>query len=130
MLLERGGVLPVRFIKEKAPALGHIYTCLVVVMAFVLFRAESFPLAFMVWKNMFSGALSVGTYGRLLTPSFLCAFGAGVLGAGPWLPWVKRRLAETPAAQRLSYASAFALLALCALSLASSTHTPFIYFRF
>jgi alginate O-acetyltransferase complex protein AlgI len=130
MLLERGGVLPVRFIKEKAPAVGHAYTCLVVVMAFVLFRAESFPLAFSIWKNMFAGPLAAGMYGKLLTPSFLCALGAGIVGAGPWLPWVKRRLAEAPAAAYLSYAAAFALLMLCALSLASSTHNPFIYFRF
>ncbi|MDR2672621.1 MAG: hypothetical protein LBC35_04935 [Coriobacteriales bacterium] len=127
--------LPIR----KLPRLlGHLYTLLVVGVAFVLFRAADFGQAALFISQMFTGfwqtpaALSLVV--SQLNPLFICAFVAGVVGAFG-LPGVLRGLrlerTATPALLRAgSYLASLGLLFVCLLFLASGGYNPFIYFRF
>lgn len=117
--------------------LGHIYTMLVVVLGFTLFRADSLKAAGVMFGAMFTGfslspaatltliaLLDARTVCMLLT-AILFAFGLpqraakGLLGDGT------APLAQ--GAQTLAYAAVFIL---CVLNLSKATFNPFIYFQF
>lgn len=120
--------------------LGWLYAMLVVMLAFVLFRADTFEQGLHFLSQMFIGwgALSPEASVLLMaqvTPLFLFTLVLGVAGSFPWLPKLKGRIAQmAPAAQRwadgLSSAVCVALLVLCLLTLAGGAYSPFIYFRF
>ena len=112
--------------------LPWLYTSLVVVLSFVLFRAESFSQALALWGNMFAGGLRLGMQSKLLTPLLYAAGLAGCIGCLPLVPALQKKLHGklATAASAASYAAAFGLLVLCVLALASGTHNPFIYLRF
>lgn len=125
-VLEDCGALPVKRLKGKL--LGRIYTLLVVVLGFVLFRAETLPQAGAMFAAMFTGfglswqgtaAVCAG-----LTPLFLLTL---VLALVLSAPVVKRLEGKC---QTLSMIGALALLVLCMLNLSAGTFNPFIYFRF
>ena len=124
---------PIRRLGKRTKWIGNIYTLLVVIFAFVLFRSESFTQAAAFWRNMVAGSRSPGLQTQLFTPMFITAFCAGVFGAAPWIQSIKRAMVNGGAGKVLtaaSYATVTALLLLCMLSLSASTHNPFIYFRF
>ena len=132
LLLEQY-IKPIQRLGKKVKAAGIAYTMLIVTFAFVLFRSEDFSQAMIFIKNMISGSRSLGTQAQLITPMFITAFCAGILGAAPWVRAVERKLMRGGAIRALvpaSYAGAIVLLVLCMLSLAAATHNPFIYFRF
>ncbi|MCR4761028.1 MAG: MBOAT family protein [Oscillospiraceae bacterium] len=114
----------------------HLYTILAVVLAFVIFRADTVSQAFRFYQCMFTGknlsgaALSACT--QLLSPLAVTVIVLALIGATP-LP---KKLAEkaqaaapTPAEAVCSVLS-LALLLLCVMSAAATTYHPFIYFRF
>jgi alginate O-acetyltransferase complex protein AlgI len=137
--------------------LSHVYTMLVVIGGWVLFRAESFSQARVFFAAMAGREIPTPTYPVqwFVTNDVALAllFGA-VLSvpvrhmASEWLDgWLRRRRAEAAssglsAPVPLSVAvlepalvavrAGFVVLALlaCSMSLASGTHNPFIYFRF
>jgi alginate O-acetyltransferase complex protein AlgI len=122
---------------------GHAYTLLVVVVGFVIFRAESLAqagdfLAAMVGFARGDGLVEhVGLY---LRANVALTLAVAVAGAAPLLPWLGRRLGEwalgtggLPArvlVRSVAVAGVTALLLLTGMSLAAGTHNPFIYFRF
>jgi alginate O-acetyltransferase complex protein AlgI len=126
----------------RAPRIvGHAYALLAVMVGWVLFRSESLPEAGYFLRAM------AGLQGAVRSPFsvwfFLDArvavgFVAGVIGAGPWMGALGRRvLAWRPArpGPRLvldaAVTAAFALVFLAAtLFIASGSYSPFIYFRF
>ena len=134
LLLEE--YLPIR----KLPrAIGNMYTMLVVTVAFVLFRAESFAQGGFFIAQMFTGwhfeDACVQLAARQLDPVFVLAFAVGVIAAMP----VSQRLAvqvshsraSTQACVRsLSFVGALALFFVSLLSLSGGGYNPFIYFRF
>ena len=114
----------------------HIYTLLVVVLAFVVFRAEDLPEAMRMYRAMFTGfpltnaALSAGL--MQLSPLVLTVLGAAVLFATP-LPEKTVRCGEKHAASVtgvLLGAVSLVLLVLCMMNAAATVYHPFIYFRF
>jgi len=118
---------------KKLRVLAHIYTLLVVLFAFVLFRAESFGQALVFIQNMLAGSMGLGIEARLITPLFITAFVAAIVGSLPWLPALKHRLRGQAAEKFFSPASymlSLVLLLLCMLSLSADTYNAFIYFRF
>ena len=134
LLLEQY-VRPLQRLGKRVKAVGIAYTLLVLTFTFVLFRSDSFSQALVFLRNMVAGSRDLGTQAQLVTPVFIAAFCAGILGAAPWARVVERRLAQVRGgAGRVlvpaSYAAAIVLLALCMLSLSAATHNPFIYFRF
>ncbi len=114
VLLEHTAFWPV----ERWPKpLKHLYTVAMVVIGFVLFRADSLPMAMAYFKNMFSFTLNPSRFMLLLTPMNLLALLAGVIVA-----FSKKR--------RVHPALCALLLLLSLMSVTASGYHPFIYFRF
>lgn len=131
MILERSKIIK----PEKCPWLSRIYTLLVVLFGFIIFRADtlSFGLGFIA-KMFTPSAYTFGFADALshLTPYMIVTLVAAFIGATPIIPFIKSKISakgET-VAEVLSYVLAAALFFLCILILASDTYSPFIYFRF
>ena len=146
LLLE--AALPVQRLPR---VLGHVYTVLFVMVAFVVFRCESLAQSAGVISAMFVGwgyeASALVPVIQQLTPLFLATALVAVLACAPVPALIKkmagtqraqaaRHLREAPAGSAgswvdtLSYVASVALLVLCVASLSSGTYNPFIYFRF
>jgi alginate O-acetyltransferase complex protein AlgI len=118
--------------------LGHIYALLVVIVGFVLFRADSFEQGLHIISQMFTGFQFGETQQMLafeqLTPVFLLMSGIGLVISMPILPQIQMRLTPGSTLEKamipLTYVSSVVLLVLCILSLSGGTYNPFIYFRF
>jgi alginate O-acetyltransferase complex protein AlgI len=124
---------------DRAPGvLRHGYTMLLVIMGWVLFRADTLGYALGMVGVMCGGAASLWD-GR--TIYYLKEYGwALALGLAAALPWklkaeaLMARHKDSPlagfAASWGAYGLALGLLALSYLQLLSSAFNPFIYFRF
>ena len=118
---------------------GVVYTLLVVTVAFVLFRADSFEQGGWIISQMFTGwhfeYACVELAMRQLTPLFIVTFLVAVVAATPAKGALERFVDDAPdntvaALETASYVFALALLALSLLSLSGGGYNPFIYFRF
>ncbi len=124
--------------KEGKPAkvLGHIATPFIVLLSFVLFRADTLAGAGQIFAKMFTGFSqtpeSLSLLRVLLTPLNVFTMLAGLLGSLPVFSRFRASLAqgESPVLEAASYGAAGLLLVLCVLNLAGSAFNPFIYFRF
>ena len=125
-VLEDSGIVPARRLKGKA--LGHVYTMLVVVLGFTLFRAESLGQAGAMFAAMFTGVgldwTGTMTICSLFTPAFLLSLILALFLSFP----VAKRL--QPKNESIAFAGAMVLLVLCMLNLSAGTFNPFIYFQF
>jgi alginate O-acetyltransferase complex protein AlgI len=118
-------------------AVGHVLTPLIVLLGFVLFRADTLADAGTVYAQMFTGFAftpqSDALLRQILTPLNITTILLGVLFSLPLLPWIRSKI-ERPRLARVaelcSYAGVGALFCLCVMNLASSDFNPFIYFRF
>lgn len=140
LTLESGGAIPVK------KASGHVvsrffvrvYTLLVVLIGFVIFRADTMTQAFSYLAAMFTGgqgsAADLAGVITFLTPWFLCVLAVACVTSFPLFPAAGERLCRSRTGARVytgvSYAASLLLFALCVLSLAADTYNPFIYFRF
>lgn len=134
LLLEE--LLPIHKLPKP---LGWLYCMLVVTVAFVLFRADSFAQGGYLIAQMFTGfhfeyaAMELAL--RQLTPVFLIVLGVALVGALPVKitleQWLQHASQKTVAcAEIASYIFAFAMLVICMLTLSGGGYNPFIYFRF
>ena len=99
------------------------YTALVVLLGWVLFRADSLALALQYAGNLFS--LEGVWISEVLTVQSGAALLAGIVCCLPLPRPRQNALTET-----VYTLIALAILAACALCLAGGTYNPFIYFRF
>ena len=121
--------------KLKSPA-AWLYTIIIVIIGFVIFRADSVGYAFAYIGRMFSfvteaSAMTVTL--SVLTPVFIATFTAAVVMMFPVVPAIRRRLDGRPpyaTVNMLCYIAMFGLYFLCVLTLAADSYNPFIYFRF
>jgi alginate O-acetyltransferase complex protein AlgI len=126
-------------------ARAHVYTLLVVMVGWVLFRADTLAGAAGMLRAMAglgAGLPTTYTWSWYVTPELLLALGAGLVGATPVLPALARRLrmgggAGGNTAATLAWAPSAAAAVVLALLLgvsimlsAARTYNPFIYFRF
>ncbi|MCR4595038.1 MAG: MBOAT family protein [Clostridiales bacterium] len=130
--------------KKMPRILGHIYTMLVVILGFVLFRADSISFAGGYIVRMFSlkglSDTTLSLAAEQLTPWFVFILIAAVIGCAPIRPLSQKLhnafygTAELTkglkAAQIILYTLAFAGLCICILRLSPGNYNPFIYFRF
>ncbi len=129
-VLEDSGVIPAsKWQKGKGRIIGHIYTMVVVTVAFVLFRADTVGQGFFMIKEMFAGfhfepALRQ-EFLLQLSPMVILAFVLAVILSMPVAKKLQGRKTEGWA-----FAGSLALLGLCILNLSAGTFNPFIYFRF
>jgi alginate O-acetyltransferase complex protein AlgI len=143
LVLER---TPFGKMQAKLPqSLRHLYTLLVVMAGWVLFRADTFTAARHYLLALFgaNNASAAQPYVQYATFPVLLAIGLGTLFSGPIWGWIKEvcgKLARTtpmpyrPALQAVGFAAEFglmvALFIISAVWLASGTYNPFIYYRF
>ena len=107
-VLEDCGAIPVDKLKGKR--IGQLYTLLVVVLGFTLFRADTLAQAGAMYAAMFSG---VGL--TLCLALLLCT------------PVARE---HTPKRESVTFIGSLGLLLLCMMYLAAGSFNPFIYFRF
>ena len=133
--LEGIGVIPRRLRESR---LGHVYTMLVVILGFTLFRADTLADAGVMFAAMFTGfsiepantlaliALLDAKAVFLLIAALIFAFGVP--------QWIWRQLQQRGLPQRAGAAAAAvgysALFGVSVLTLAGATFNPFIYFQF
>jgi len=142
LMLERG--VWGKFLKRLPKAVTWFYAMFVVLIGWVIFRAENIGRAFEYLKCMFNfktGGLSLTLAN--LNIIILFALLLGIIFSVPILPSVKKRLFGDknhfeyeylpPAKQAASIASIFGCVGLLVLSvifLTGSDFNPFLYFRF
>lgn len=123
LMLESYYIIPVDKIKSKL--FRHLYTMLVVMVTFVIFRAENLYQAWFFIREMFTGfnisSQSLSIFFQQLSPLFISAMTAGIVFSIP----IKLKIPEF-----ISYAGTVVMLFLCIISLSSSTFNPFIYLQF
>lgn len=119
--------------------LKHLYTLLVVLIGFVIFRADNMGQAFSMIGAMFSGIRASAQAGLLLaqclTPLTMFALLFGLVGSTPVLPMVCRKAEQQTGSvyvclRVLSYVGALILLLVDILHLSAASYVPFIYFQF
>lgn len=117
--------------------LGHVYTLAVVLLAWVLFRCDTWEQA-REYLRALADVGSVTTVStlpwRALAPDVLLAVAAGVFLSTPLVTWMRRRLESFPLARialpPVATAWALVVLALSLVAVGAGSHNPFIYFRF
>lgn len=116
-----------KLIPLKNKIFAHIYTMLVVICGFVIFRADTMKQACHILKSMFTGFTVEASEWMLLakmaTPYTLCSLVAGIILCAPVSGVVKNRGV-------IKYVVAAGLIFVCIMNLATSSYNPFIYFRF
>lgn len=119
-------------------AIGHVTTPLIVLLGFVLFRAETLGDAGLIFSQMFTGVdftlQSNALLRTLLSPLNVATVALGAAFSLPLLPQAKQ-LAQGQGKGALvlragSYLACCGLFLLCVMNLAGSAFNPFIYFRF
>ncbi len=132
------------FLKKLPKFLGHIYTMLVVLLGFVVFRADTISYGFSYIGRMFSFG-SINAYDlslslRQLTPWFILILVIAIIGCAPIRPLSDKIRSKIFSDGSVStvwrivnivlYCLAFLGLFYCILRLSPSGYNPFIYFRF
>lgn len=119
--------------------LKHLYTLLVVLIGFVIFRADNMGQGFSIIGAMFSGIRASAQTGLLLaqclTPLTMFALLFGLVGSTPVLTMVCRKAEQQTGSvyvclRVLSYVGALVLLLVDILHLSAASYVPFIYFQF
>ena len=135
LMLESYKIIPLEKLKFKP--IKHIYTMLVVCVTFVIFRADTLNQAWIFIGKMFTGfnitAESHAAFLQQIDPLFITVLILGILFAMPITKVIQRSTENSKTEVILnvgSYAFSFVMLALCIISLASSTFNPFIYLQF
>jgi len=128
-------------ILNKMPALlSGTYTLFVAMMAWVLFRAESFSFAKEFYLNLFGFSSTTDIdvdLALMINSEFILSLMIAILGAFGGFVWFKKILLKTLSSnfrvklKPLSY-SLFVIIIMVLVTtyLANSTYNPFIYFRF
>ena len=126
-------------IKRLPRALGHVYAMLVVVLAFVLFRADTLDQGLLIISQMFVGwdfsNEAMMLFMRQMSPVFITTFALGLICALPIKAFIQDKLAIAgPSASSIgikaSFVLSFLLLIICFILLSSGAYNPFIYFKF
>lgn len=132
-MLEEAGAIPRRLRRSR---LGQAYTMLVVLLGFVLFRADTLGGACLIFAKMFSGAPApihtLTLYSLLNGWTVFLLLAAVLLAVGAPQRALARLDRSAPAAVRDGVHTALyaGLFALSVLALASADFNPFIYFQF
>lgn len=119
--------------------LKHLYTLLVVLIGFVIFRADNMEQAASMIRAMFSGISASAQTGLLLaqclTPLTMFVLLLGLVGSTPILPMVCHKAERQTGSARtclrvINYAAVLVLLLVDILHLSAASYVPFIYFQF
>jgi len=135
LVVERMGMG--RVLARWPRALRHAYALLAIMMGWVLFRADTLAHAGLYFRALAGLGPRAHYNGSIyLDSERALAILVGVVVSAPWLPAVRRAIAQRAHAMGAHVASAvrvtgFGLVFLgCAIKLSANTYNPFIYFRF
>ena len=141
LVVERLGLS--QLLKRCPRFIRHAYTLLVVMVGWVLFRAETFAEASVFLRAMAGSSRGAGDLyfvGLYLNRELALTLCLGVLFSLPVLPWLAgkyRELSQDAGSTLVVFGGQLVrlsvlglLFAACAVSLAAGTYNPFIYFRF
>lgn len=133
-LVAEDTVLPVKRLKGRARWLGHLYTMLVVVLGFVLFRAADLRQAGIMFQAMFAGfrftVESGAAWAQITDRLHLSALLLGAVASLPILSYGRKAADRYPLLEKLSYPAVLALYLVDLLHLSAASYVPFIYFQF
>jgi alginate O-acetyltransferase complex protein AlgI len=144
LVLERTGLT--RILNRLTKPLRHAYALLVIMIGWVLFRAESLAGAASYFKALVGAGVPHSQFLRFnyfLTPELVLVVILGVLGAMPAVPFFRRKIEALVQRMdgRMGVAAELTLGAVRAVIImglftyssalsAAGTYNPFIYFRF
>ncbi len=137
MILERLGVIRTEK-NRKFRWLGVIYTLLIVIVTFTIFRSDTIGQGFSFIGAMFAGwqldAAHLSVLGQAVTPAALAMLVIAIPASLPIIPRIKLAVSGNAALAKglniAGYIAAFILFAICVLAVSSGTYNPFIYYRF
>jgi alginate O-acetyltransferase complex protein AlgI len=143
MVIERLGLE--KILERIWRPVANGYTLIVVIFAWVLFRADTLGYAVGYWKAMFnfnSNAEQISTFFYYMDPELLAAFSIALAGAFGLFKFIGNYIEKIMASDYL-YAKVFSysfhicsalfyatLLIICSMYLIAGTYNPFIYYRF
>jgi len=111
---------------------GHGYTLFVVILGFMLFRADSLQQAGLLLVNLFIGFArtleSTAALAQILDPLRLTTLVTGCLLCTPLLPWLRDKTGKRW--EGITYPAALTLFVLDLFHLSAASYVPFIYFQF
>ena len=125
--------------KIKIPKfIKHIYLLLVVIIGFVIFRADDISQGIFMIEKMFTGfefsSTSMSLFVGQMTPLFITTLLVAIIASLPFKNFVNSIVSKNEKTMIVYnsalYVISFGLLVLCMLNLASGSYNPFIYFRF
>ncbi len=134
-MLETYQIIPTK--KKWFKGIGHVYTMLVVILGFVVFRADTLSQGFGIIADMFNGnAGSASVNAQIFACTnllFIMSLFFAVILSTPVFRLIKEKVSASKfaaAGSYIAYAGSLLIFALSILSLVSSKYNPFIYFRF
>ena len=140
-ILEDIGIVPAKKLEKSAAGrlAGHVYVMLVVILGFVLFRAETLQQAGVMFSQMFAGFSFTPETDQilhdLLSASNLFMILLAVVLSVDWLPKIRGRIGTLSEKTQLiwsaaAYGAVFVLFIYDILNLSQASFNPFIYFQF
>ena len=136
-MLEDIGIIPRKKIQGRI--VGHIYTLLIVILGFTLFRAETLSQAGIMFSQMFAGFGFTPETDQilhdLLSNTNIVMTILSIVLSVDWLPRIRGRIGSLSVEKQVlwtivSYAAVFILFIYDILNLSQATFNPFIYFQF
>ena len=123
-----------KFLQKIWSPLQHAYTLLVVLVGWVLFRAETLEYGLGYLKQMFifsKGNVAIDTYVSFfsINSELIIVTFFALLFSLPFYPFMERKLQNTNFLP-LRYISIIGLLVISIVYVASGSYNPFIYFKF
>lgn len=113
---------------------GRLCTLLVVILGFVLFRADTLSQAGVMFVNLFVGFRftpeSTAALATVLNPRCLCTLIAGCALSLPLLPVLREKTKPLKWVDTLTYPATLLLFAVAMCRLSAASYVPFIYFQF
>ena len=123
--------------KKRLPApFGWIATMFIVVIGFVIFRADSVTYGISYIGRMFAfdvSSVSSAVTLSILTPVMIFTLVAAFIACCPVVQLIGKKTENTasgPVWSALSYVLSVLLFTACIMTLAADSYNPFIYFRF
>ena len=122
-----------KFLQDK-PWIAHIYALVLIVFGWVMFRAETVEYALEYWGVMVGKAgVNLALCGKYLPRDVLVALIVGIIFSMDWrgvYVQVVKKFKIIAMARWYGYVFGLLLFVVSVTSVISSSHNPFIYFRF
>ena len=133
LVFERAGFK--RTLERTPKIVGHVYTLAMVMIGWILFRADTLNHAWLMTKAAFGFGMGLPravSIRYVLGNDVLVAISLGILFSMPVTSYIAR-FAPFVRSQRYDWARCIALtvlLLICSMRLSNDVYNPFIYFRF